>query len=205
MQRTGQDEQDLFVGRSVCHALHVGRDGQLPGAQLGAAARGADVGQEVAAVRLMQRSVGGVDRSRAWSTPFVLRVASQLVEGIQGGWPGGGSTTFGRCTALCSPGSAGRRQRPQTSSHLGVTKQAAAQLVDYLVAHGYLRREADPRDGRAKLLVLTERGEACTAAADQAATDVVQQWSSQLPPRRFEQMRDALHQIAVPGRLRPAW
>jgi DNA-binding MarR family transcriptional regulator len=91
------------------------------------------------------------------------------------------------------------------AAYLGVTKQAAAQQVDYLVAHDYLRREADPRDGRAKLLALTERGEACTAAADRAATDVVHLWSTQLTPRQFQVMRDALDQIAVPGRLRPAW
>lgn len=136
----------------------------------------------------------------------VLRVASQLVEGIQEGLARRGFDDVRPVHGFVFARISGTQATTaDLAAHLGVTKQAAAQLVDYLVARGYLRREADPRDGRAKLLVLTERGEACTAAADQAATDVVQQWSSQLPPRRFEQMRDALHQIAVPGRLRPAW
>jgi len=91
------------------------------------------------------------------------------------------------------------------AAHLGITKQAAAQLVEHLVERGYLTRGADPRDGRAKLLVLTRRGRACTTAAEEAAEDVVQRWEALLPPQQFAEMRDALVQIAVPGRLRPAW
>lgn len=91
------------------------------------------------------------------------------------------------------------------AAHLGITKQAAAQLVEHLVERGYLTREADPPDGRAKLLVLTRRGRACTTAAEEAAEDVVQRWEALLPPQQFAEMRDALVQIAVPGRLRPAW
>jgi len=86
-----------------------------------------------------------------------------------------------------------------------LSRDDAVKLVDHLVGRGYLTREADPRDGRAKLLVLTKRGRACTTAAEQAANDVVQRWKAQLPAHQFAEMRDALNQIAVPGRLRPAW
>ncbi len=40
----------------------------------------------------------------------------------------------------------------------GMTKQAMGELVDDLVAKGYFRKEPDPTDGRAKLLVWDERG-----------------------------------------------
>lgn len=40
----------------------------------------------------------------------------------------------------------------------GITKQSAQQLVDELVAEGYLKRQPDPADGRAKLIVLTPKG-----------------------------------------------
>jgi len=43
---------------------------------------------------------------------------------------------------------------------LGVTKQAAGQLVDELVAMGMLERAADPADARAKLVRFTKRGRA---------------------------------------------
>jgi len=135
----------------------------------------------------------------------VLRVASQVVDGIQQGLARRGfddvrpvhGFAFARLSGAPATAS-------ELAAHLGVTKQAAAQLVDHLVKRGYLRREPDPTDRRARLLVLTERGRACTAAADQAAGDVVQHWRNQLPAAQFEQLQQALHAIAVPGRLRPA-
>ena len=39
-----------------------------------------------------------------------------------------------------------------------VSKQAMAQLVAHLEAHGYVERVADPADGRAKLVRATGRG-----------------------------------------------
>jgi len=50
---------------------------------------------------------------------------------------------------------------------LRVSKQAAGQLVDTLVARGYLERAADPDDRRKLTVRLTERGQG--AAAAQAA------------------------------------
>ncbi len=41
---------------------------------------------------------------------------------------------------------------------LGVTKQAASQLIDVLVVRGYLTREIDPDDRRRMTISLTERG-----------------------------------------------
>lgn len=49
---------------------------------------------------------------------------------------------------------------------LGVTKQAAGQLVDALVLRGYLTRDVDPDDRRRLTVALTERGQ---AAADTQA------------------------------------
>ena len=46
------------------------------------------------------------------------------------------------------------------ASRLGVTKQAAGQLVDELVAMGMLERAPDPADARAKLVKFSKRGRA---------------------------------------------
>ncbi len=46
------------------------------------------------------------------------------------------------------------------ASRLGVTKQAAGQLVDELVVMGMLERVADPTDARAKLVRFSKRGKA---------------------------------------------
>jgi DNA-binding MarR family transcriptional regulator len=44
--------------------------------------------------------------------------------------------------------------------HLGVSKQSAGQLVDTLVARGYLERAVDPDDRRRLTITLTARGSA---------------------------------------------
>ncbi len=46
-----------------------------------------------------------------------------------------------------------------------MTPQAMGELVDELEALDYVVRRPDPSDRRAKLIVLTERGQACIAAA----------------------------------------
>jgi len=136
----------------------------------------------------------------------VLRVASQLVDGIQQGLARRGFNDVRPVHGFAFARISGARATTSDlAAHLGVTKQAAAQLVDHLVDRGYLRREADSSDGRARLLVLTDRGRACTVAADQAARDVMQHWRDQLPDGQFEQLQEALQRIALPGRLRPAW
>lgn len=45
-----------------------------------------------------------------------------------------------------------------------MTPQAMGQLVDELEDLGYVERQPDPTDRRAKLIVLTPRGHACVAA-----------------------------------------
>ncbi len=49
-------------------------------------------------------------------------------------------------------------------SELGVSKQAASQLIDVLVVRGYLERQVDPADRRRQALEVTERGRAAAAA-----------------------------------------
>src|SRR5688572_27819675 len=44
-----------------------------------------------------------------------------------------------------------------------MTAQAMGELVDELEELGYLERQPDPTDRRAKLIVLTDRGRACVA------------------------------------------
>ncbi|MFC4335886.1 MarR family winged helix-turn-helix transcriptional regulator [Salininema proteolyticum] len=46
----------------------------------------------------------------------------------------------------------------ELSQHLGVTKQAAGQIVDHLTGRGYVERLPHPDGGRRKLVVLTDKG-----------------------------------------------
>ncbi|MDX3754547.1 MarR family winged helix-turn-helix transcriptional regulator [Streptomyces mirabilis] len=91
------------------------------------------------------------------------------------------------------------------ATHLGVTKQAASQLVDELVRKGYAERRPYPGDARARLVVLTERGWACTRAAEEAAADAVRAWVEVLGEGEVGVLRDRLARIAPYGPIRPAW
>ncbi|WP_432138530.1 MULTISPECIES: MarR family winged helix-turn-helix transcriptional regulator [unclassified Streptomyces] len=93
----------------------------------------------------------------------------------------------------------------EVATHLGVTKQAASQLVDELVRKGYVERRAHPGDARARLVVLTERGWECTRAAEQAAAEAVSAWAGMLGEGEVRALRESLSRIAPYGPLRPAW
>ncbi|HEX4790048.1 MAG TPA: MarR family transcriptional regulator [Actinospica sp.] len=93
----------------------------------------------------------------------------------------------------------------ELGEHLGVTKQAASQLVDELTRRGFVQAGPHPRDARAKLITLTEQGWACTRAADAAALEAVGGWAEALGPERVGELIGDLARVARPGRLRPLW
>jgi DNA-binding MarR family transcriptional regulator len=136
----------------------------------------------------------------------VLRAAAQLVEGIQGSVLTKGfddvRPVHGYVFVRISAGGA---TVADVAEHLGVTKQAASQLVEYLVQRGYVIRVQHPEDARARLLSLTARGHACTRAAERAATSVVSGWRDQIGARDFAALERALNAVVVPGPVRPSW
>ena len=145
--------------------------------------------------------------SESWETAVaVLRLASQLVDGIQEGLVRRGFDDVRPAHGFAFTRiSAADATTADVAEHLGITKQAAGQLVEYLVDHGYVVRRPDQRDARARLLLLTERGWACTAAAEAAATETVDRWKSELGPSEFRRLRVAFATITTAGRLRPSW
>ncbi|MFY4719616.1 MarR family winged helix-turn-helix transcriptional regulator [Streptomyces sp. LaBMicrA B280] len=93
----------------------------------------------------------------------------------------------------------------ELAAHLGVTKQAASQLVDEVVRRGYAERRSHPGDARARLIVLTERGRACTRAAEAAAAEVVGGWCELLGEAEVRALCGSLATIAPYGPVRPVW
>ncbi|MFI1724230.1 MarR family winged helix-turn-helix transcriptional regulator [Streptomyces sp. NPDC020489] len=93
----------------------------------------------------------------------------------------------------------------ELAAHLGVTKQAASQLVDELVRKGYVERRPHPVDARARLVVLTEQGWACTRAAEEAAAEAVRAWVDVIGEGEVRGLRDRLTRLAPYGPLRPSW
>jgi len=137
---------------------------------------------------------------------LVLAAGNALVDGIHAGVVGRGfgdvRPAHGFAFARLAPSGA---TVSELAAHLSVTRQAAAQLVDELIEKGYVTRQPHPEDGRARLVVLTERGWACTRAADQAAADAVRAWATVLGEDRLRALRDDLSAVAPAGRLRPTW
>jgi DNA-binding MarR family transcriptional regulator len=137
---------------------------------------------------------------------LVLAAANVLVDGIQAGVVARGFTDLrpahGFAFARLAPAGA---TVSELAVHLGMTRQAAAQLVDELVTKRYVERVPHPDDGRAQLVVLTERGWACTRAAEAAAKETVGAWGAIVGEERLSAIRDDLAEIAPGGRLRPTW
>ena len=67
---------------------------------------------------------------------------------------------------------------------LEVTQQAVSKTVGELERLGYVRRRADPRDARVRLVALTERGRAAVAAAREERGNVEAELRAKLGPRR---------------------
>jgi DNA-binding MarR family transcriptional regulator len=70
------------------------------------------------------------------------------------------------------------------------------ELVDDLVAKGYLERHEDPADRRAKRIYLTGKGRAAAAASKVAMRQVEQRISETLGTPQYQQMRRNLAAIA---------
>jgi DNA-binding MarR family transcriptional regulator len=79
----------------------------------------------------------------------------------------------------------------------GMTKQSVGEVVDDLVARGYVKRIADPEDKRAKLICLTERGERAQATGRALFAKVEEQWSERYGERRIQQLRKLMEEIAA--------
>jgi DNA-binding MarR family transcriptional regulator len=139
-------------------------------------------------------------------TVVLLAAANALVDGIHAG-----VVARGFADLRPAHGFAFTRLAPDgatisdLAAHLDVTRQAASQLVDELEAKGYVERRPHPADGRARLVVLTGRGWACTRAAEQAAAEMARSWAGVLGEDRLRALTADLGRLAPPGRLRPIW
>ena len=82
---------------------------------------------------------------------------------------------------------------------LGVTKQAASQLIDVLVVRGYLERVPDPDDRRRVSLKPTERGRAAAVASRAAVDAVDHELARRHPPAELAAFRACLATLGEVG------
>lgn len=101
---------------------------------------------------------------------------------------------------------AGDATTGQLAAYLGVTKQAAAQLVDRLVRDGLAVRVAHPDDARARLIALTPRALACMEVAQAAAEAEVRAWRKRLGAGDRDAFELSLLALTEDCRtVRPTW
>ena len=85
------------------------------------------------------------------------------------------------------------------AAQAGMTPQSMGELVEDLVARGYLRRQEDPADRRAKRIYLTRTGRQAADAGHAATRQAEQQIQAALGLRQYQQLRRNLAAIAHLG------
>ena len=85
---------------------------------------------------------------------------------------------------------------------LGTSKQAASQLVDTMVARGYVERTPDPDDRRRVVVTLTERGRAAAHVVRHAVDAVDGELIGRVGADRLDGAREVLEVLLElhPGR-----
>src|SRR5919112_3564754 len=78
-----------------------------------------------------------------------------------------------------------------------ITKPSMNYLVNHLVAHGYVTREADPDDGRAQRVQLTARGQAAVRTIRDLVRETEASWAELIGAEQLEQLRQLLRALAV--------
>jgi DNA-binding MarR family transcriptional regulator len=85
------------------------------------------------------------------------------------------------------------------AARASITPQAAGELVDDLERLGYVVRQPDPDDRRAKRIVLTERGQACVAAALSTIASMEAELEDLLGSDALAHLHDILSRIITAG------
>jgi DNA-binding MarR family transcriptional regulator len=136
-------------------------------------------------------TVGSMLRS-AW-TELIDEVFEQLVAaGFDDLRPVHRSILRDMLTANLRPSELGAR--------LGLSKQAANDLVREFEANGYITLEPDPDDGRAKRIVATDRGWQASETAQAASNAVGRRWAGLVGEERYAEFEEVLRAIVAARR-----
>jgi len=73
-----------------------------------------------------------------------------------------------------------------------VRKQTMTQAIEQLERTGYVERRPNPRDGRSRLVFLTERGASVPPVTHAAAARVEERWAALTTPTELDALKAAL-------------
>lgn len=83
----------------------------------------------------------------------------------------------------------------ELATRANMTLAAMSELVNDLEDAGYLERRSDPSDGRAKLILLTDRGRQAVRTALRHVVEMEAEWGDRIGRKRFESMAYALQDL----------
>lgn len=83
--------------------------------------------------------------------------------------------------------------RPGTlAERAGMSKQAINQLLRSLEGLGYIVRSDVPDEGTGRIVRFTKRGRAAYSKINDILRDIEREWSAELGPKRFAQLKELL-------------
>ncbi|TPM44187.1 winged helix-turn-helix transcriptional regulator [Mesorhizobium sp. B2-3-2] len=94
-------------------------------------------------------------------------------------------------SVLQFPGPDGARPA-MLAERAGISKQAMNQLLGSLEGFGYIVRTDAPGEGGARIVRFTQRGHAAYAKIVATLRDIEREWSGELGPKRFTQLKALL-------------
>lgn len=96
------------------------------------------------------------------------------------------------------------RRLTELAARAELSLSATSELVNELESLGYLRRIPDPADGRAKLIVPTDRGQQALSDAATRVAEIEDHWAAIVGRKRFEEacqvLSGLLENLAAGGR-----
>ena len=90
------------------------------------------------------------------------------------------------------------RPGPRTTDlaqQLSISKQAANQTINQIEAAGYVQRQADPSDGRAKRVILTPLGKKLRADGSDLLTEIEAEYADLIGHRRLKRLTQHLAEL----------
>ena len=136
----------------------------------------------------MSKSVQFTQAIRSWMDVFMSR--SMRGWGLFAKSTGLSMPQFGLLMQMHHKGPCGMSQ---VSERFEITPAAASQLVDKLVQNGFIQREEDPNDRRAKLLNLTDKGRELIQRGMQERYRWVDELGERLTPEERVKITEALN------------
>jgi len=89
----------------------------------------------------------------------------------------------------------------ELAERANMTKQSVGEVTSDLQELGYVERVADPNDGRAKLIRLTDQGRQAYDIGRRLIDELEQEWGERFGENRVVALREAL-EVATAGELR---